>query len=142
MADGSANFTQKDGANLNVSLRDYVDSRLAAIEKATTVAYDSMNKRLEGMNEFRQSIQDISGKTVTRMEFDQLRERLGGYASCSEVDDLDKRMEELRSQVGSLQETRAELRGKASQQSVMIALGISSIGILLSVLSLLEKLGK
>jgi hypothetical protein len=149
MVDGTANFTQKDG----VSLRDYVDSRLAAIEKATTVAYDSMNKRLETMNEFRQSMQDMRGETVTRSEFSQMRERLTLYASCAEVDSLRDRVEQMRQvresqikaledEIQSLSEFRAELRGKASQQSVLIALGVSAVGVFLSIISIIEKVAK
>lgn len=145
----NANFTQRDG----VTLRDYMESRLAAIEKATTIAYDAMNKRLEGMNEFRQSMQDMRGETVTRKEYDQLRERLSGYASCSEVDALEQRLEqlfqlrsvqmkEIETDIQALNEFRAELRGKASTQSVMIAYIVSAIGIIFSIIGLIDKLVK
>ena len=149
MVEGTANFTQRDG----VTLRDYVDSRLAAMEKATTVAYTSMNERLATMNEFRQSMQDMRGETVSRAEFNQMRERLTLYANCAELDALRDRVEQMRQvresqikvledEIQSLSEFRAELRGKASTQSVMWAYAISAIGILFSIISLFEKLAQ
>ena len=149
MTEPTGNFTQRDG----VTLRDYVDSRLAAMEKATTVAYDAMNKRLEGMNEFRQAMQDMRSETVTRTEFSQMRERLVTLANCSDVESLRQRLEqlyqirgvqikEIEDEIQSLAEFRAELRGKASTQSVMVAYIVSGIGILFSLISIFDRMVK
>lgn len=75
---------------LNVSLRDYVDMRIndlqtqlemhvAAIQQqldrrivdanhATDLARQQMDKRLEGMNEFRQQLSEQANKFITREE--------------------------------------------------------------------------
>ena len=75
-------ITHKDA----VSLKDYFDDkflasdkalilafeslkiRLESIDKATEVARVSMEKRLDGMNEFRDALKDQAGKFVTRAE--------------------------------------------------------------------------
>ena len=53
-----------------------------------------------------------------------------------------RREEELEEEIQSLSEFRAELRGKASQQSVLIALAVSAIGVFLSIISIVEKVTK
>ena len=39
-------------------LKELLESRIAALEKSITVAYAAMERRLEGMNEFRESLKD------------------------------------------------------------------------------------
>lgn len=75
---------------LNVSLRDYVDMRINDLQKqlemhiaaiqqqldrrivdanhATDLARQQMDKRLEGMNEFRQQLSEQANKFITREE--------------------------------------------------------------------------
>jgi hypothetical protein len=63
-----------------VGLKDYVDSRLEAeekarmqnldtVEKARRDAYIAMEKRLDGMNEFRDTLRDQSARFMTRDEY-------------------------------------------------------------------------
>jgi hypothetical protein len=111
-------FTAQDG----VTLKEYFESRLAAIEKAVGIAHQSMEARLLSMNEFRASLRDQSMMFVTKAEHDAL---------CDRVDRLDKEVQGLR-------ESRAELAGKASQSSVdnakimaFVGIGIGIVGILL-----------
>ena len=67
-----------------VSLRDYIDRRFEAIEKAMAktehsqqVAIDRANEvlgvRLQAVNEFRASLEDQTRNYVTRSEFDGCR---------------------------------------------------------------------
>jgi hypothetical protein len=62
-----------------VSLREYVDGRLTGLKdlydsrfdsqkESITVARDSMDKRLAGMNEFRQQMSDMAGRFASRDE--------------------------------------------------------------------------
>ena len=75
---------------LNVSLRDYVDMRINDLQKqlelhiaaiqqqldrrivdanhATDLARQQMDKRLEGMNEFRQQLSEQANRLITREE--------------------------------------------------------------------------
>ena len=117
-------FTYTDG----ISLKTYVDMRCDAICKQqeerfdsivenTTLARDSMNKRLEGMNEFRDALRDQTSKFVTRQEHE---------IALTEIRDL--------------RESRAKLEGKASQNSVVIAYIIAGAGLLLSAINLVRML--
>jgi hypothetical protein len=54
----------------SISLKDYFDTKLCGMERATNLARDSMEKRLESMNEFRQSLKDQSSTFLTRQEYD------------------------------------------------------------------------
>jgi len=112
---GEITKTNTDWSNI-VSLRDYFDSRLSSVEKETMLAKESMEKRLEGMNEFRDSLRDQSNKFITREE-----------------------MRSLVLDIQGLRESRAELYGKASQSSVYFAYLISIIGFLVGVINLFLK---
>lgn len=69
-----------------VPLREYVDVRLAAlqaqmevklgsIDRATVVALSEIDRRLEGMNEFRGALKDTTGRLATRAELELLAGR-------------------------------------------------------------------
>lgn len=65
-----------------VTYRTLIDSQaekvklaLDAADKAVTKAEDSVNARLQAMNEFRSSLSDAATRNVSRLEFDQLREQ-------------------------------------------------------------------
>ncbi len=53
-----------------VSLKEFLNSRIDEIKDSVKVAYTSMEKRLEGMNEFRGQLKDQTAKFVTREEID------------------------------------------------------------------------
>jgi hypothetical protein len=99
-----------------VSLRDYIDVRFTALEKATEQARELMEKRLDGMNEFRDTLRDQGTSFLTKAE----------YSIFKETVEKDLRI---------LREWRSELTGKASQQSVNILMLISVGGFIMSVIS-------
>lgn len=101
---------------MDVSWRDYVDMRIAALEQATVLAAGEMRERLAGMNEFRETLRDQATRFVTRTE-----------------------LEVLERDIRDLQKSRDVLAGKASQQSVNVALVISALGLILGVLGLIVK---
>ncbi len=79
-------FTHQDG----VSLKCYTDTRFDAMEekfdvimrgqeRAITLAREGMERRLEGMNEFRDTLKDQTSKFVTRGELEVL---LAGVAEA------------------------------------------------------------
>ncbi len=57
-----------------VSMKEYVDERLDAQQKAVDKAEQQLRERLAGMNEFRDTLRDQAGKFVTRDEITLLRE--------------------------------------------------------------------
>ena len=103
-----------------ISFKEYVDIRLAALDKATEVAYQSMQSRLAGMNEFRETLREQASKFVTRTE-------------------LEIQLDRIESDIRALRESRATLEGKASAQSVYVAYAISLIGIIMGLIGLLNR---
>ena len=60
----------------SVTLKDYVDEKFRVIEAQTKEARETMDKRLEGMNEFRTALSDQAGRFVTRTELDLILDRI------------------------------------------------------------------
>ena len=107
----------------------YVDLRFEEHEKRLKVMFDakdlalqlssdSLEKRLDAMNQFRAQIKEERLFLLPRAEYIIQHERL--------VDDI-----------RILRESKAMLEGKASQSSVMISLAIAVIGIGISLVALL-----
>ena len=101
-----------------VSLKGYFDRRLEDMDRATELSRESIDARLVAMNEFRDALKDQTKQYITRPEHDAL---------CSLV--------------AELRESRAELRGMASQKSVTAAFifsifsaALGALGVALAVL--------
>lgn len=107
-----------------ISLRDYMESKFVALEKALDLAYRQMETRLEGMNEFRQSLRDQSQTFVIRSEFGVFKEKV----------DLD--LNNICKEIKDLQLSRAELSGKATQNSVNNTMIIAIIGLVIGILGI------
>ncbi len=101
-------------------VREYVDIRFQQAERSTDLARSEMERRLEGMNEFRDTLKDQAARFVTREELN---------AQLVRVDEA----------IRSLELSRAELKGKASQTSVMITLFLSAVGLAMGLINLLLK---
>jgi hypothetical protein len=55
-------------ADESVSLKEYIDALFGERDRAVTAALAASDKRLDGMNEFRQTLKDQQGTYVTRAE--------------------------------------------------------------------------
>ena len=99
-------------------LREYVDVRLASIEQATMLARNSMNLRLDSMNEFRAALKDTIARQVSREELAVIVER-------------------FRMDIDDLKQYRATMDGKASQSSVNVTLVIAVLSLVLGAVKLL-----
>lgn len=53
-----------------ISLREYFESKITDIKDSVKLAYSQMEKRLEGMNEFRDTLKDQASRFVTRDEME------------------------------------------------------------------------
>lgn len=91
-----------------------------AINEASILASENMKTRLDNMNEFRESLKDQTNEYMPRAEFNII---IAKY-------EADIRM---------LRESNAEMKGKASNQSVMFAGLIAVAGIIIGVVGLLVK---
>jgi hypothetical protein len=107
---------RKDSVNQieHTSLRDFLEIKLNAIDTATRLASDAINVRLEGMNEFRNSLKDQNATMVSRVEFISVRS----------VFDADIRM---------LRESKAALDGKASMASVLGSYAVAFVSLIVTV---------
>jgi hypothetical protein len=108
----------------DISLKEYFETRLRDLEKATTIvasnlekstaiAASAMERRLEGMNEFRNQLKDQTSTFVVRSEYNSTLSRLN---------------EDIR----VLRESKATMDGKASQMSTNISTIIAIIGLIIS----------
>ena len=95
-----------------ISLKDYIEKRFELSESAARTALAAMDKRLEGMNEFRGAIEDQAKHFISRVEHDALCKRI-------EV----------------LEQNRARIEGRAST-SLIIALA----GVIVALISLARDL--
>lgn len=109
-------FTEEDGVSLKEHLESRCDLRMESMDKAITLAKQALDTRLDQMNEIRSAMKEQASQYITRHEHDFL------------VSDIQ-----------SLKESRAELRGKASQTSVIIGYVFSFLGLLIATISLFHR---
>lgn len=93
-------------------------TEVTAMKEASRLAKENIDLRLQSMNEFREAMKDQANTYIPRVE----------YLT---------RHEGIEKDIRSLRESRAELVGKASQNSVVVAYIIAAVGIGLSVIAIL-----
>jgi len=111
---------EKSFNNKHNTLEGSTDLKYNNIEKNTTLAAKSIDRRLEGMNEFRDALKDQTAKFLTKDEFNTLHNR-------------------VEEDIKVLRENKAMLEGKASMTSVYIAYGIGLIGLIIALLGIFIK---
>ena len=108
----------KNNSNWNIeTLKQYVESRLTTMDKAVDVALNTLNNRLMGMNEFRDTIEDQASKFVTRQELQAL-------------------LKSIESDIKVLTASKNLLEGKANMSSVYIAYIFAILGVILGIIGL------
>ena len=116
--------------NENVSLQAYLESQIAAehrlieqrfalVEKAVQKAEEAMQLRLEGMNEWRASLSDLSDTFIRR---DALAPELAG---------LKEQMDRLSERVRALERGASELQGRMWAINALWALAVLGVSIAL-----------
>jgi hypothetical protein len=108
-----------------VTLKEYIDTRLDAMEQATILSRQVMDARLTSLNEIRDALRDRDTTFISKVEFNAIIARIEVGVS------------NLQEDARSLRESRANLEGKADQSDVMKVLVLAIIGILLSVIGLI-----
>jgi Fe2+ transport system protein B len=127
MSRANNEFNWKD----SVSLKEYVermasemcrsnDLRFTAQDKALELARETIERRLESMNEFRSQLKDQAATFMTSAVYEAKHEL-------------------LQKQVDDMRITNARLEGKADQKSVTLAYIFSLVGIVLGILGLIES---
>jgi len=118
-------ITLKEYFNMRLKyIEEKISERLESQEKAVTVAYAASNKRLDGLNEIRQILEDQAKTFITKVEFEtyqtMIRQDLARFST----------------EINSLNLSRAELSGKASQGQVILSLIIGITGLILSIVKM------
>lgn len=111
-----------------VSLREYLESRLDGLSETMRATATSLDKRLEGMNEFRSAMND---------QRINLESRIGEGIPRSEYVVQHRALE---SQVAQIREWQAKQEGKASQSSVWGAYVVAVIGWMIGIGSTIVSL--
>ena len=115
-------ITLKEYFNMRLKyIEEKISERLESQEKAVTVAYAASNKRLDGLNEIRQILEDQAKTFITKVEFEtyqtMIRQDLARFST----------------EINSLNLSRAELSGKASQGQVILSMIIGITGLILGI---------
>lgn len=127
--DAKFKFTESEITNI----KNESEIKLNSIEKATSLAKGDMEKRLEGMNEFRSTLKDQSANFTTKTENDLLITKIDDQFSTLRHE-YNEKFDKIDEAIKSLQLSRAELAGKASQNQVFIAYFFAIIGIIISLI--------
>ena len=109
-------------AQETVPLRRYVEMLIGNVKESVKTAYASMEKRLEGMNEFRNQLDRQTRTFVDKDYFER---------HCETTNDRMVKLESFKEQ----------MTGKADQRSVTNVLIISLIGLALSAVTIIISLG-
>ena len=108
------------GDSEKVTLREYIEQRFDASDKALLLSNQLLEVRLHYLNDLRGMLEDYTKTSITRSEYDAQHQRV--------VDDIKV-----------LRESKAMLEGKASQLSVNITMAIAIIGIIVSLVTMFHR---
>ena len=109
------------------NMENALDARFMSQEKAISVATQASDRRLEGMNEFRDSLKDQATTFATKSEL------------CKLEDIITIKLDNINKSIQKIEISDATLAGKASQAQVNIAYLISAVGIIIGILNALSK---
>lgn len=126
-----------------ITLREYLEAKLGDSDKAVSVALTTLDKRLESMNEFRDTLRDQAAKFIIRTEFELVVSRLeqdiknleAARALMVTVTTYNAAHSDLQKQVEELRLSKAVLEGKASQESVNQVSSRAQFGLLFGVIA-------
>lgn len=99
-----------------ITMREYVDMRVAEIQRATDKALESLNSRLLAMNEFRASINDANKTFVTKDTIVKIEDDIRALRTLADI-----------------------AQGKASQTSFFVAMFLSMASFIISGAGLISK---
>jgi uncharacterized membrane protein len=115
-------------------LKLYFDVRFNASEKAKELAYATLEKRLEAMNEFRDTLKDQAGNFITRKEVEVNLDLINKEVEAH-VDRID-------AAIKNLELSKAMLEGKASQSSMNLTMVIALSGLVIGLVGIILNIIK
>ena len=134
-----------------VGLKEYVDMRfsesdkakdnaLHSIEEARKEAQTAMEKRLEGMNEFRDQLRDQASRFITREEYTighkPLEDKIAGKVSCEEFTSFKT---QTNSVIEDYKINKAVLATKASVNMIIVSWAFNLILLIATIVSLVLR---
>jgi transcriptional accessory protein Tex/SPT6 len=136
-------FDYQDG----VSLKEFLLNKISDLEKrldqhfklntlALEKADEKMSVRLASMNEFREALKDQTSRFIDRTEYSSIKDRMTAFCMRSDFDQSVARIED---KIRTLELSRAELAGKASQRSVTIATVLAVFGMVMGFVGFLLR---
>lgn len=121
-----------------VSLKEYFDDKFTASDKALILAFESLKIRLESIDKATEVARQGTEKRLDSIN--ELRQQLASQAGTFVTkESCDAKHGSIQKQVDSLRLDAAVLSGKASQSSVFIAYFVAAISILISVIGIFVK---
>lgn len=144
MTASDTKFTHNDGINLReyfesklIDMKLFYDAKLEGISTSTRAAANSMEKRLDGMNEFRDALKDAQTMNVTIGQFDSLSKTVDTLMIQSsrfiDRDYLSIALGRLEADIRILNTSKDKMEGKASQMSVIISIVLAVAGLAVSI---------
>jgi len=122
MFDEMKSYLDKQISQTERHCNETTDLKINALKEATTLAKDSMEIRLEGMNRFREDLREQAKTLYSRQEHDL-------YAA------------KVTDQIQNHQSILDQLKGKAEQSAVNIALLLAAIATILSLIDFITHIG-
>jgi hypothetical protein len=107
----------------DVPLKEHIESRLDALEKASEEARRVLEKRLEGMNEFREQLKDQAATFIARMEYTANNEK-------------------FRLMIDDLKKYQSTMEGKASQSTAIFSIILALSGLIISFIGMIMLLSR
>ena len=119
------------------ALERAVGEKFQWLDRSTSQTAAVMDKRLEGMNEFRDSLRDLTARLATREEVENVKVQIGKMFSRTEHDAF---MKVVDADFRVLREFKAELQGKASQTHVIISFLMGAVGAIAGLAAVIRQL--
>ena len=116
----------------SVSLKEYIESRIIAMDKALEVASAQLNQRLEGMNEFRAQLSGQAQTFLPREEYRIQHEALDAKLVAAQRLCLEK-YEALEKRVQNTELLKADVQGRIWATAVVVTLALAGIQIVIHV---------
>lgn len=110
----------------HISLRDYVEARIDALEKATTIAKEAMEGRLAGMNEFRDTLKDQASRFFTRQEMED---------KIKVIDELRNTLKDQSVRFTTRQELDDKIKSIEKSRKDSVALGLAIVSLIIAAIS-------
>ena len=115
-------------------LKEYFDIKIDSMDKALVVAQREMERRLEGMNEFRAQLDRQNSEFITRQQFESKHEAI--------QEQFESKHEANKKDIQDLKLTGALLEGKASQKSLNFVMFVSVASLIIGAISIILRVAK